>query len=80
MADASFRSAGCALMIGDNPYQKKPIETANVQPHGVWIEKLLAYPVQNVNLLERKFSSVLGFYRVGKFFVGKNKTNNLPER
>ena len=40
MTDASFRSAGYALMIEDNPDQKNPIKKENVCTSRVWIKSL----------------------------------------
>ena len=40
MTDASFRSAGNALMIEDNPDQKHS-QSGNVRPRGIWLRKFL---------------------------------------
>ena len=37
MTDASFRSAGFALMIEDNPNKKNTVKAENVRPRCVWL-------------------------------------------
>ena len=39
--DATFRSARYALMIADNPDQKKTIKAKNISPRGVWLKSFL---------------------------------------
>ena len=41
MTDASFRSAEYALMIEDNPDQKKTVKAENVRPRGIWLKNFL---------------------------------------
>ena len=41
MTDASFRSAGYALRIEDNPDQKNRVKAENVCPRGIWLKNLL---------------------------------------
>ena len=41
MTDASFRSAGNALMIEDNPRSEKTIKAENVRPRGIRLKKVL---------------------------------------
>ena len=41
MTDASFRIAGYALMIEDNPDQKKTVKAENVCHRGNWLKNFL---------------------------------------
>ena len=73
MTDASFRSAGYALMIEDNPDQKIQ---SNRKTCRVWIKNLLASTTKDVDLLRRIFSNLLGILRICTHPMGSNETNN----
>ena len=49
MTDASFRSAGYAFMIEDNPDQKNPIKKEKVRTSSIWIKSLFPRTAQDVN-------------------------------
>ena len=61
MTDGSFRSAGYALMIEDNPDQKDPIKKENVSTSRVWIKSFFPRTAQDVNLLKRISGNLHGF-------------------
>ena len=61
MIDASFRSAGYALMIEDNPDQKIQFRKENVRTCRVWIKNFFPRKIQDVNLLKRNFGNLYGF-------------------
>ena len=58
--EASFRSAGYALMIEDNPDQKDPSKNENVCTSRVWIKSCFPRTAKDVNLLERVFGNLHG--------------------
>ena len=60
MTDASFRSAGYALMIEGNSDQKVHSKNENVRTCRVWIKSLFPRTAQNVNLLKRNFGNIHG--------------------
>ena len=60
MTDASFRSAGYALMIEDNPDQKKTVKAENVCPRGIWLKNFLPCTTQDVHILKRIFGNLYG--------------------
>ena len=41
MTDASFRSAGYALMIEDNPGSENTVKAENKCPRGIWLKNFL---------------------------------------
>ena len=41
MTDASFKCAGYALKIEDNPDQKKTVKAENVHPRGILLKNFL---------------------------------------
>ena len=58
ITDASFKSAGYALMIEDNPDQKI-VKAENVCPCGIWLKKFLPCTTQHVHLLKRFFGNYI---------------------
>ena len=60
MTDASFRSAGYALMIEDNPNQKNPIKKENVHICRIWIKRFFPSTAQDVNFLEKSSGNIHG--------------------
>ena len=59
MTDASFRSAGYALMIEDNP-DKKIVKAENVCPRGIWLKKFLPCATKNVYIFKRISGNLYG--------------------
>ena len=78
--DASFRSAGYALMTEDNPDKKNTIKAENVRPRAVWLKNILPCETQDVDILKRSFGNLYGTSRLCTHPVGSNKANNCPDR
>ena len=78
MTHASFRSAGYALMIEDNPdqNQKNPIEEKDLRTCRVWIKNFLASTTEDVDLLKRIFGNLHGIPRICTHLIGSNETNS----
>ena len=57
--DASFRSAGYALMIEDNPDQEI-VKAENVCPRGIWLKTFLPCTTQEIYKLKRIFGNLYG--------------------
>ena len=72
MTDASFRSAGYALMIEDNPDQKIQSRTHQSRLD----QKSFPRTAQDVNLFERNFGNPYGISRVCTHSVGNIKTDD----
>ena len=60
MTDASFTSAGYALMIEDNPDQKKTVKAEHVRPRAAWLKNFLPHATPNVHILKRIFGNLHG--------------------
>ena len=58
--DASFRSAGYALMTEDNPDKKNPIKEEDIRTCRVWINNFLATTTKDVDLLKRILGNLHG--------------------
>ena len=69
MMDASFRSAGYALMIEDNPDQKIQSKRKTYAPCGICLKNFLPCTTQNVHILNRIFGDLYGISRVCTHFV-----------
>ena len=76
ITDASFRSAGYALMIEDNPDQKNPIKEEDLRNCCVWIKNFLASTTEDVDLLKRIFGNLHGFPRYCTHLIGSDEANN----
>ena len=76
MTDASFRSAGYALMIEDNPDQKNPIKEEDLRTCRVWIKNCLASTTENVDLFKRIFGKLHGIPRICTHLMGSNENIN----
>ena len=77
MTDANFRSAGHALMVEDNPDQKKTIKEEDVCTYRIWIKNILPpRSTKNVHLLEKIFGNLHGIPRVCTYSVGNIKTDD----
>ena len=75
MTDASFRSAGYALMIEDNPNQKS--NQKGRLTHLLRLDqKLFARTTEDVDLLKRIFGNLHGIPRICTHLVGNDETNN----
>ena len=81
MTDASFRSAGYAPMIEDNPNQKiQSINEENLRTCRLWVKNFFACTTEDVDLLKRVPGNLHGIPRVLTHPVGNNKTNNCLDR
>ena len=80
MTVASFRSAGCGIMIEDNPDQKIQSKRYTDAPLGVWLENFLPRATQNVYILKTTFGNLHGNSRVCTQFVGSKRADNCPHR
>ena len=75
MTDASFRSAGYALMIENNPDQKISSKR-DLRAYHVWIKNFLACTTEDVHLLKRILGNLHGFPRFCTHLMESNETNN----
>ena len=80
MTDASFRSAGYALMIENNPDLKIHSKRKTYAPRGVWLKNFFPCTTQNVHILKRVFGNLQGISRVCTYSVWGNKANNCLDR
>ena len=55
MTEASFKSAGYALMIEDNPDQKNPIKREDLRTCCVWIKNFFARATEDVGFSQKNF-------------------------
>ena len=80
MTDASFRSAGYALMIEDNPIKKIQSKRKTYAP--VAFGSKIFSPAQlKMSIYSKKFfSNICGISRVCTHFVGSNKANDCSNR
>ena len=76
MTDASFQSAGIALMIEGNPDQKNPIKKKDLCTCRVCIKNFLLRTIKDVDLLESILGNPHGISWTCTHFVGSNKANN----
>ena len=60
MTDDSFRSAGYALMIEDNPDQKIQSKRRTYAPRGIWLKNFLPCTTKDVHILKRIFGNLCG--------------------
>ena len=80
MTDASFRSAGYALMIEDNPDLKIQSKRKTYAPRGNRLKNFLPCTTEDVHLLKRIFGNLHGIPRVCTHIVGSNETNDCFDR
>ena len=80
MTDASFKSAGYALMIEDNPNRKIESKKKTYAPVAFGSKNFFARATEDVDLLKRIFGNLHGIPRVWTHPVGNNKTNNCLDR
>ena len=74
LTDGIFRSTGYALTIRRlNQYE-------NVCNCVIWMQNLLAWAPQTINLLKQIFGNLKLISRVYTLYVGDNKTNNCLDR
>ena len=69
MTDASFRSAGYAFMIEDNPDQKIQSKRQTYAPVGFGLKNFLPCATQNVPILKKILSNLHGISRVCPHFL-----------
>ena len=79
LTDASFKNAGYALMIEDNPDQKI-VKAENVRLRAVWFKNSLSRATENVHILRGIFGNLHGISRLCAQSVGSNKANNCSDR
>ena len=79
MTNASFESAGCALMIEEKPLQKTQ-HTGKRTCRGVRIGNFLSAATQIVNLLGTRLWGKQGIPPVYTHFVRSTNTDNRPNR
>ena len=80
MTDASFRSAGYALMIEDDPQQKINSKRKTFAPIAFGSKDILPCTTQNVNLFKTIFGNIFGICRVCTHFMGSNNTDDSVNR
>ena len=80
MTDASFRSAGYALMIEDNPDQK--IQSKRKTYASMAFGSKIFSPAQpkNVYKFQRISGNIHGIPRICTHFLGSNKANDCLDR
>ena len=74
MTNASFRSAGYALMVEDNPDQETQSKRKTYKPVA------LGSKSQDLFILKTNFGNLLGIPWVCTCFVGNNKAINRSDR
>ena len=79
MTDASFGSAGYALMIEDTPDRKLHSKRKTYAPWRL-AQSSLPCTTQDVHILKRIFGNLHGIFRVCTYSVGSNKANNSLNR
>ena len=80
MTDASFRSAGYALMIEDNPNQRIQSKRKILRTCRLWVKNFFACTTEDVDLLKRVPGNFHGIPRVCTHPLGNNETNNCLDR
>ena len=60
MTNASFRNAGYALLIEDNPDQKIQSKRKTYAPCGLWLKNFLPCTTKDVYILKRIFGKLYG--------------------
>ena len=76
MTDASFRSAGYALMIEDNPDQKIQSKRKTYAPVAFGSKFFFARATEDVDLLKRVPGNLHAIPRICTHPVGNDETNN----
>ena len=79
LTDASFRSAGYALKIEDNPDQKIQSKRKTYAPVAFGSKNFLACTTKNVDLLKRIFGNLHGTPRICTHLAGDNETDNRSD-